>query len=213
VSHNVSRGKQDEIERSRRLGELRPFVVAGWQIDPSKFQIVEIKTVLGYHQRGQEMLLRCQRTDCRRRIEIDFRAAVHAGLGDRPVFHLHHLLRCHHWSGCRLEEISATYPKGVPLVGYLQHPDVLIAILCTHCEARLLLPPKQVIARLKAAGRGDGSTGILELARVIRGPCRKCGVRRFECQVIWSQRPVSTAVEGSGRGQAGPAEAGPAEDG
>lgn len=208
MSHNVSRGRQDEIERSRRLGELQPFLVPGWQIDAGRFEIVEVKTVLGYHQRGQEMLLRCQRTDCRRRIEIDFRAAVHAGLGD-----LHHLLRCHHWSGCRLEEVSATYPKGVPLVGYLKHRDVLIAIICTFCEARLLLPPQEVIRKLEAAGRGDGSTGVLELARAIRGPCRKCGLRRFECEVLWSKARVPAAASGTPRQQAGPAESGPAESG
>lgn len=213
VSHNVSRGRQDEIERSRRVGELQPFLVPGWQIDPGRLEIVEVKTVLGYHQRGQEMLLRCQRTDCRRRIEIDFRAAVHAGLGDRPVFHLHHLLRCHHWSGCRLEEVSATYSKGVPLVGYLKHRDVLIAIICTSCKARLLLPPQEVIKRLKAAGRGDGSTGVLELARAIRGPCRKCGLRRFECEVLWTKAGVPAAPSPTPRQQAGPAGAGPADRG
>ncbi|HEX8214728.1 MAG TPA: hypothetical protein VF582_04560 [Allosphingosinicella sp.] len=189
MGHNVSRGRQDEIERTRRLAELKPFLVPGWRIDTSKFQIAEVRTVLGYYQRRQEMLLRCKRSDCRRRVELDFEAAIHAGLGDRPPAHLLHLLKCRHWSGCQLEEISAIYPRGVPLVGFLQHPDVLIAIACGTCKARLLLPPREVIRKLRAAGRGDGSTGVLELAKLVRGPCRKCGGRRFAAEVVWPGRP------------------------
>ncbi len=186
MSHNVSRAKQDEIKRERRLAEIQPYVVPGWRIDQSSWEIVEVPTALGHFQRQQEMLLRCQRSDCRRRVEIDFRAAVQAGLGDRPVKHLLERLKCHHWSGCRLEEVSAIYPKGVPLVGYLKHRDVLISIRCTTCQYRLLLPPREVIKRLEAVGCGDGSTGIIELARAIRGPCRKCGTSSFETNVIWS---------------------------
>jgi hypothetical protein len=185
MSHDVSRGKQDEIERSRRLAELRPFVVPGWRIHTDRFQIVEIKTVLGYYQRGQTMLLRCRRLDCRRRVEIDFEAAVHAGHGAKPLPFLLQMLRCHHWSGCQREEMSATYPKGVPLVGLLQHKDVLVAIACAACPARLLLPPREVIRKLSEARRGDGSTGVLELGKAVRGPCRKCDGRRFESELIW----------------------------
>jgi DNA-directed RNA polymerase subunit RPC12/RpoP len=85
------------------------------------------------------------------------------------------MLRCHHWNGCRLEEASSTYPKGVPLVAYLQEEDALIAIACNGCGTRLLLPAAEVIRRLKAAGRGDGATGVLELGTAVRGPCRRCG--------------------------------------
>ena len=189
MGHNVSRSKQDEIRCSQRVAELKPFLVPGWQVDLSRSEIVDVKTVLGFYQRGQAVLLRCQRPDCRRRVELDLRAAVQAGHGDRTLPHLLHLLRCQHWSGCKLEEVSATYPKGVPLIGYLQHHDVLIAIACTGCEARLLLPPKAVIERLKQAGRGDGSTGVLELGLAVRGPCRKCGRQKFKADVVWPRVP------------------------
>lgn len=188
MGHNVSRGRQDEIERQSRLAELKPFLVPGWRIDTSRLQIVEVRTALGHYQRGQEVLLRCRRADCHRRVEIDFRAAVHAGLGDKPLSHLLQRLRCDHWSGCQLEETAASYPRGVPLVGYLQHADVLIAIACTGCETRLLLPPREVIRRLQAAGRGDGSTGILGLGKAVRGPCRKCSGRSFAAEVVWPTR-------------------------
>jgi hypothetical protein len=189
MGHNVSRSRQDEIDRTRRLAELKPFLVPGWRIDTGKFQIVEVGTVLGHYQRGQEMLLRCRRPDCRRRVEVDFEAAVHAGLGDRPTAHLLHLLKCQHWCGCQLDEVSAIYPPGVPLVSFLQHRDVLVAIACEGCKTRLLLPPQEVIRRLKLAGRGDGSTGVIELANAVRGPCRKCGRTRFETQVVWGKGP------------------------
>ena len=175
MGHNVSRAKQDQIERDRRIAELKPLLVAGWRIDRDRFQIVEIQTVLGHYQRGQELLFRCRRTDCRRRVEVDLRSAVHAGLGDRTLKHLLHMLRCQHWSGCQLEEVSAIYPQGVPLVAYLKHPDVLIVITCLACEARTLLTPQEIIKRLKAAGTGDGSTGVIELGKVIRGPAASAG--------------------------------------
>ncbi len=189
MSHNVSRNKQDEKARSRQMAELKSLLAPGWQIDPGSLQIVAVSTVLGFYQRGQEMLLRCRRPDCHRRVEIDFREAVQAGKGDWPPAHLVHVLRCGHWAGCKLQEVSATYPNGVPLVGLLAKADVLIAIACEACAARLLLPPRVVIARLKQAGRGDGSTGVLELGKRVRGPCRRCSGRRFRSEVVWPKAP------------------------
>lgn len=157
----------------------------GWQLDRIKAQIAEIPTVLGHLQRGQQLLLRCQRKDCRRRCEVDLRSAIEAGLSDRPVKHLLEVLRCRHWDGCALDEYSAIYPNGVPLIAYLNHRDVLIAIACANCEARTLLPPREVIRRLRAAGRGDSNTGVHALAKAVRGPCRKCHHRQFTTDVVW----------------------------
>ena len=187
VSHNVSRAKQDELERSSRLAGLQPYLVPGWRIDRESWRIVPVETVLGHFQRGQEMLLRCRRADCQRRLKVDFEAAVRAGLGERSIADLVAILKCGHWNGCRLEEVSAQYPRGVPLVSYLGHGDVLISIRCRACENNLLLRPAEVITRLKAAGRGDGSTGVIELATAIRGPCRKCGTSLFETNVLWAK--------------------------
>lgn len=192
MSANISRARQDEMQRAKRLAELKPLLVPGWQINPSDFRVIATMTVLGFHQRGQEMLLKCRRRDCHRRVEIDFRAAIQAGRGGQSPQRLLHELRCGHWDGCKLEEVSATYPNGVPLVAYLNDKDVLIAILCEQCPARLLLPPTAVIERLRQAGRGDGSTGVLELGRKIRGPCRQCGGQKFRSELI------SAKARGSG---------------
>jgi hypothetical protein len=189
VSHNTSRSKRGRIDSNRRLAELKPLLVPGWQIDPAKLEIIAVPTVLGFCQRGQEMLLRCRRPDCHRRVEIDFREAVQAGKGDWPPSHLIHILRCGHWAGCKLYEVSSTYPNGVPLIGLLAQADVLIAIVCEACAARLLLPPQAVIVRLKQAGRGDGSTGVLEVGKRVRGPCRKCGAGRFMSELVWPKAP------------------------
>lgn len=185
MAHNVSLERQQQIERKKLLAELEPFLEPGWQLDLAKLQIVPLPTVLGHYQRRQKLLLRCRREDCRRRIDVDLRGAIEAGLSDRPVKHLLERLRCGHWADCALTEVSATYPGGVPLVGFLQHRDALIAIICANCDARSLLPPREVIRRLKAAGRGDGNTGILALGRAVRGPCRKCGMSRFVTEVVW----------------------------
>lgn len=189
MSANISRSRSQEMQREKRLAELKPFLVPGWQINPSSLQIVAVKTVLGFYQRGQEMLLKCRRRDCHRRVEVDFHAAVQAGKGSQSPQHLIHELLCGHWHGCGLEEVSAIYPKGVPLVSYLNDKDVLIAIACEQCPARLLLPPRTVIERLRQAERGDGSTGILELGRRVRGPCRQCGGRKFRSEVISANAP------------------------
>jgi hypothetical protein len=184
VGHNTSRTKREEIERQRRADELAQWLVPGWQVDRNRLEIVATETVLGYFQRGQEVLLRCRRTDCRRRVEVDLRSAIEEGHADQPLKHLIEVLRCRHWAGCQLAEVSAIYPEGVPLVAYLAN-DVLIAVTCEHCTTRILLPPRQMIARLTAAGRGDGATGVLKLGSVIRGPCRRCGTSRFRSEVIW----------------------------
>lgn len=170
---------------------MSPFLVPGWTVGHTGRQLVEVKTVLGFHQRGQGLLLRCSHSDCRRRIDVDIRAAVEAGLGDKPIAFLLEHLRCAHWGGCQLAESSQVYPQGVPLVGFLDQPDVLIAIVCQDCPHRLLLPPRAVILKLKASGRGDGSTGVKQLGDLVRGPCRRCGSRQFRSEVVWPRHPSS----------------------
>jgi hypothetical protein len=61
VSHNVSRAQQDEDASKRRVAQLKPFLVRGWTIDPSRAQVVEIRSVLGSDERGEQVLPRCRR--------------------------------------------------------------------------------------------------------------------------------------------------------
>jgi hypothetical protein len=184
MAHNVSTERKARIERARRVGELREFLVPGWRLDLERLEIVEVNTALGHYQRGQQLLLLCRKADCRRRVEVDLRSAIEAGLSDQPVAVLLERLRCRHWQGCELAQAHAIYPNGVPLVSYLKEKDRLIAIACTACGGRSLLPPAEVIKRLTSVGRGNGNTGIIELARAVRGPCRRCGHQRFTTSAV-----------------------------
>lgn len=186
---NLSIESRRRIKRQQRAQELSKLLVPGWALNAEATSFVEIPTLLGCWQRGQSILLRCAKRDCRRRVELDLRAAIDAGLGDRRVADVLTLLTCRHWSGCALKFEHATYPIGVPLISMLEHRDILIAIACNGCTARSLLPPLRVIERLIATGRGTAATGLIELAQKVRGPCRKCGGRRFSTTLVWPNAP------------------------
>jgi hypothetical protein len=185
MGHNLSRESQRRLERQQRAEALAKLLVPGWTLNIEATKFVEVPTLLGSWQRGQRILLRCAKRDCRRRVELDLRAAIDAGLGDRQVADILGVLTCRHWTGCALKFEHATYPKGVPLISTIEHRDVLIAVACDGCAARLLLPPIRVIERLIETGRGNAATGLLELGQKVRGPCRKCGGRRFTSALIW----------------------------
>lgn len=184
MGHNISQERREAMERARRVSDLAPYLVGGWRMDQRGHRIEAVPTVLGSFQRREVVLFRCRRDDCSRRVCPDLRSAVDAGLGDWPLMELAQVLRCRHWAGCRLEHWSSTYPKGVPLVSFINQ-DAVIAIICGKCSARTLLAPLDVIRRLKAAGRGDGSVGVRELGERIRGPCKACGGLVFTSEVVW----------------------------
>jgi hypothetical protein len=190
MGHNTSRTQQEHLRRRGQVHELEQWLVPGWQIDLASAHILPIDTALGYMQRRQQILLRCSRPDCRRRVELDLKSAIEDGRADHSLKQLIGALSCRHWSGCQLHEVHAIYPHGVPLIAYLDGQNsVLIAVTCQGCSVRVVLPPRQMITRLKEAGRGDGSTGVLELGQAVRGPCRRCGRTRFRSEVIQGRAP------------------------
>lgn len=136
-------------------------------------------TILGMFRRGQSLVLRCGRSDCRRRVEVDLADAVHGGVGHYRPGELVERLRCQHYRGCRLEEVVASYAEGVPLVAYI-NSGRLILIRCIGCRLEVALPAEKVIDRLQSEKRGNSATGILLLARTIRGPCKRCRGTTFE---------------------------------
>ncbi len=190
MGHNTSREKREAYARQGAINELRQWLVPGWQIDQARVHVLPIDTALAYLQRRQQVLLRCSRPDCRRRVEIDFKSAIEDGRADHNLKQLIAALSCHHWAGCQLHEVHAIYPHGVPLVAYLDGQNaVLIAVTCEGCSARVVLPPRQMITRLRQAGRGDASTGVLELGQAVRGPCRRCGLAKFRSELIQGKAP------------------------
>ena len=176
MGHNISQDRLDREEITSVVAELHAYLVPGWTIDVRRRAIVPIETVLGALHRRQEVTFRCGRRDCHRRVEVDLRSTAAAGLGHESMLALRDRLRCQHWRGCELRLPIATYPHGTPLIGYIGQ-GMLVAIICARCRHRVTASPEAVIGRLAAAGRGSGATGILDLAGLVRGPCRGCGSR------------------------------------
>lgn len=191
MAHNVSRARQVSQAEDRAIAALAGYVAPGWRLELGPPRIVPDPGLLGCWRRRMALLYRCGRRDCGRRVEPDLEALVRSGHGHLTPAELGAALSCRHPLGCRLKLQAETYPGGVPLVGYLAHPGVLITVRCEGCDHALTLPPEAMIERLRAARRGGPETGVLELASRIRGPCRRCGGMAFESAVIWSVAPGS----------------------
>lgn len=162
-------------------------MVPGWRLELSPERIVPTPDLLGALQRGQKLLYRRERPDGGRRVEPDLDGLVRAGHGHQTPGWLTHLLQCRHPFGCRLKLSAETYPQGVPLVGYLCDPEALIALRCEGCGLTLARSVEETIKRLRAAKRGDGATGITELGRRVRGPCRRCKGSQFRAELRWTK--------------------------
>ncbi|WP_122464988.1 hypothetical protein [Brevundimonas lutea] len=194
MAANPSRAKQLSRAEDRRLAGLARYQAPGWRLDlgpPERF--VPDKTLLGFLQRGQTVLLRCQRKDCGRRVEPDIEALVRSGYGHLSSAVLQEALSCSHPLGCGLARPVEAYPRGVPLIAYLGHDGLMISITCVGCRRAVTLTVPAMIDRLIASGRGDASTGMQELARCVRGPCRNCAGGLFEPALLWPQAPGSGA--------------------
>lgn len=74
--------------------------------------------------------------------------------------------------------------RGVPLAHFRRH-CAGVRVTCRDCKAHRDLPLEPVIERLVARGVGDERTGMVELAGLVRTPCRRCGGRRFVTGPAW----------------------------
>lgn len=185
MGHNVSRARQTDRAHDQARAEAARWLVPGWAVDVDPpFRIQAIPTIMGAWLRGQVLVYRCLRSDCGRRVEPDLQGLVHAGFGHLKPGELREDLSCRHPLGCQLKLACETYPRGVPLITYVQQPDVLFAVACQGCGHTVSRTAADTIARLAASRRGDGSTGVNELASRVRGPCRRCGGRAFKSEVI-----------------------------
>jgi len=171
------------------------WLVPGWTVElTSPFGLHPVPTLAGARLRAEVLLFRCRRSDCGRRVQPDLEALVRGGFGHLSPGELGAELRCRHPLGCGLSLFSQTYPDGVPLIAYVQEPEVLIAVICTGCRHAVTRDAAATIARLRASRRGDGATGIAVLGSRVRGPCRKCGGRAFVAKVIRPPAPGSGVV-------------------
>ncbi len=194
----MSRSKQTDRAEDKARAEVLRWLAPGWTVElTAPFRIRAVPTLAGALLRGQVLLFRCRRSGCGRRVQPDLEELTRGGFGHLSTGELGAQLTCSHPLGCRLSLFSETYPDGVPLIAYVQQPEILIAVRCKGCGHAVTGTAVHTITRLRRARRGDGSTGVLALASRVRGPCRKCGEREFEAEVI---RP---AASGAGYGSRG----------
>lgn len=172
------------MAQDRRVADLVRHAVPGWQVALGPERLVADATLLGALQRAQILVYRCERPDCGRRVQPDLDGLVRGGHGHLKPIELQRALACSHPLGCGLKLFSETYPQGVPLVAYLRDREAMVSVTCATCRHAVTRTVSETIDRLKAARRGDGSTGILELAGRIRGPCRRCGGMTFTTTVV-----------------------------
>lgn len=73
-----------------------------------------------------------------------------------------------------------------PLASYRKH-RAGVELICGECMLTTILDLKTVIAGLRARGRGGEYTGIAEVGKKMRRPCKRCGA------VQWQTRPKMPA--------------------
>lgn len=89
---------------------------------------------------------------------------------------------------------------GVPLGSYIdQGASYGVRFECLACMDSFDAPLLDVIARLKATGRGDDTTGIKAVARLASHPCGRCGSMRWETRPALKPRPPRGLAARAGR--------------
>ena len=74
--------------------------------------------------------------------------------------------------------MATTDARGVALGAYRQL-GAGVRVSCRDCQFHRDLPLNAVLARLEARGVAAERVGMVELAGLIRAPCRRCGSMRF----------------------------------
>lgn len=79
---------------------------------------------------------------------------------------------------------------GAPLAHYLRDGEIMgVRFECLACMDSFDVPTDLVVARLKARGLGDESTGIRAVAWLSDRPCERCGAVRWETRPAYHPRP------------------------
>lgn len=155
---------------------------AGWSIASGCLE--EVSTVEGYLARRAEVFGRCQTRDCRRSCHLDLRELVTKGMGLLPVRIIQQTMRCSRLDSCALAfDERPEHP--LTLSELTGREYVGVEIRCGGCGEQRVTNVEGMIARLKAAGRGDAQSRVRELAGLIQGPCGKCKTRRWEVNILW----------------------------
>lgn len=82
------------------------------------------------------------------------------------------------------------HSPGAPLAHFREH-GADVRLYCVGCALTRDLPLEAVIARLRARGVGDESTGIRRVQAFVRSPCPRCGGRLFETTPAYRRLPLA----------------------
>jgi len=155
---------------------------AGWTISSGRLE--EIPTVEAYLARRVEVHGRCHTRDCRRTCRLDLGELITKGMGALPVITIQRTLRCSRLDACALH--FEERPEHPLTIGELtQREYVGVEIRCSGCGQRHITNVEGVIARLRAANRGDAQSKVRDLGSLIKGKCGKCGVVRWTVEILW----------------------------
>jgi hypothetical protein len=109
---------------------------------------------------------------------------ITGGLGAIAVGVVKQTYRCARLDGCSLD--FEEKPERPLTIGELTARDYVgVEIRCAGCGAVHVTNIEGMIARLKAAGRGDEQSKVKDLGRSIQGPCGRCRIVRWEVRILW----------------------------
>lgn len=154
----------------------------GWDVDSGTLKPTQ--DVQGYLARHQALRGTCYRQDCRRRCEIDLKGLSRRGLGRMVRSQLLHLYRCNRFDGCTLDLTPDPIHALLPLQALAGTPGIATRIRCEHCQFFRRYTVEALIAQLAAAKKGDGRTGVLEVAALFTAPCKQCQKKAWSFEVL-----------------------------
>ena len=73
----------------------------------------------------------------------------------------------------------------LPLQALAGTPGIATRIRCEHCQFFRRYTVEAMIAQLTAAKKGDGRTGVLEVAALFTAPCKQCQKKAWSFEVLW----------------------------
>ena len=158
------------------------FPPKGWTV--ANGYIEEVTTVFGYMQRHAEMVGRCQTQECRRTYYVEFPRLIKQGMADVQMSLVIKTVRCNHLSGCSMQFA----PKGGQVIALRQlvgRANIAARINCNRCREPRVTTVAALVRQLEAAGKGDASTSIKEVGRLITGRCAKCNDNQWTVDFLW----------------------------
>lgn len=177
-----------------RVRTLEAVPPAGWvSLDGS---LTPGMGVTHYAARGQNVRGSCAgraNDDCKRTVTIDAARLCSQGLGALGMDRIKRTYRCQRLDDCMLTFHDLEPDLPLTLSRLTGRAYVRIRLTCRGCKLRRLFTAEEVVARLRAANKGDSGTRLDGLGGKISGACPNaaCGKRNWQADVLWAN--VDTA--------------------